>query len=236
MTNRAACARRLRNALPRLLALSEKPHGQRLCSRCTSTRAARVDLCGSTLRHARDASTGTRPACFTHATRHARSAPRSMLGDTGVGRCATPSPSVRESDARTQRFASTQHRNGIAKASPRQRGDVEALRSRQAATTAKHRGNTPAGAAMRSRRAARSGARAPCFADVLAPWRRAWQGTSRWVVRPLGGLLQRPCAGAFCCATKTRRRPLHAASRVAAGRGEAARATPRGIAARRLRQ
>ncbi|WP_147309257.1 hypothetical protein [Cupriavidus taiwanensis] len=53
-----------------------------------------------------------------------------MFDDTGVGHRATPSPRTRESDACTQRFASTQrrmafakasqgHREGIAKASKR---------------------------------------------------------------------------------------------------------------------
>ncbi|SPR98229.1 hypothetical protein CBM2634_A240051 [Cupriavidus taiwanensis] len=55
MTSRAACARRQRKALSRVLALSEKPHGQRLCGRCTNARSTRVELCGGTLRHARDA-------------------------------------------------------------------------------------------------------------------------------------------------------------------------------------
>ena len=236
MTSRAACARRLRTALPNVLALSEKPHGQRLCGRCTNARAARVELCGGTLRHARDTITGARPACFTHSARYARATPCSMFDDTGVGHCATPSPSARESDACTQRFASTQHRKGIAKASQGQRGVIEALRSSQDATTAKRRGNTPAVAPARSRRAARSGARAPRFADAFAPSRRTRRGGARCVVRPLRGLLQRPCAGAFCCATKTRKRPLRAGWRETDTRRGRARAGPRRIAARRLRQ
>ncbi|PZX29113.1 hypothetical protein C7416_104116 [Cupriavidus phytorum] len=236
MTSRAACARRLRTALPSILALSEKPHGQRLCGRCTDTRAARVELCGGTLRHARDAITGARPACFTHSARYTRATPCSMFDDTGVDHCATPSPSARESDACTQRFASTQHRKGIAKASQGHRGGIEALRSGQGATTAKHRGNTPSIAAMRSRRAARCGARAPRIADAFAPSRRTRRGGARWVVRPLRGLLQQPCAGTFCCATITRKRPLHAAWREPGKRRGAARAGPRRIAARRLPQ
>ncbi|WP_157877129.1 hypothetical protein [Cupriavidus taiwanensis] len=40
-----------------------------------------------------------------------------MFDDTGVGHRATPSPRTRESDACTQRFASTQRRMAFAKAS-----------------------------------------------------------------------------------------------------------------------
>lgn len=236
MTSRAACARRLRTALPRVLALSEKPHGQRLCGRCTNARAARVERCGGTFRHARDAITGARAACFTRSTPYARATPCSMFDDTGVGHCATPSPRTRESDACTQRFASTQRRTAFAKASQGHREGIEALRSSQAPTTAKRRGHTPEVAAMRSHRAARSEARAPRIAAAFAPSPRTRRGAVGRVVRPLRGLLQRLRAGVFCCATKTRKRPLHAAWRAADWRRGTARASPRRIAARRLRQ
>lgn len=138
--------------------------------------------------------------------------------------------------ARVMRARNGLHRRNVAKASQGHRGGIEALRSSQAATPAKHRGNTPAIAPVRSRRAARSGARAPRFADAFAPSRRTRQSAARCVVHPLRGLLQRPCAGAFCCATKTRQRPLRAAWREAGKRRGRARAGPRRIAARRLRQ
>ncbi len=236
MTSRAACARRLRTELPSVLALSEKPHGQRLCGRCTDTRAARFALCGGALRHARDAITGARPACFTHSSRHARATPCSMLDDTGVGRCATPSASARESDACTQRFASTQHR----KASRRHRKDIATASKR--CDRAKPRRQRSVAATVRQ--SLRSGRVVPRDAErarrALRMRSRARAGTrrggARWVVRPLRGLLQQPCAGTFCCATITRKRPLHAGWREAGKRRGAARARPRRIAARRLRQ
>jgi hypothetical protein len=119
MTGRASRAWRWRNALPERIAVPEKPHGQRLCGRCTESLAASAKLRGVVLRHTRDARTGTRSACLTRLTAHARAAPRSALGDTRAGRCATPSSSARKSDARTQRFASTQQRERIAEPSKR---------------------------------------------------------------------------------------------------------------------
>lgn len=193
--------------------------------RAPSSAAARFDTCETQTPARALHALHTRPG--THVPRRAR--------------CSATPASVavrhhRRARARVMRARNGLHRRNIAKASQGHGGGIEALRSSQAATTAKHRGNTPAIAPVRSRRADRSGARAPRFADAFAPSRRSRQGAARCVVRPLRGLLQRLCAGAFCCATKTRKRPLRAGWRETNKRRGRARAGPRRIAARRLRQ
>jgi hypothetical protein len=218
MTSSAARAWRWRNAVTDLIPVSEKPHGQRLCGRCTESLAASVKLRGAVLRHARDARTGTRSACLTRLTADARTALRSALGDTRVGRCATPSSSARKSDARTQRFASTQQRKRIAAASKR---CDRAKPRRQRSIAATRRPMLPRCIVMdvppaclrcdaeRARRASRLRSRHRATALQAAGRRRR---TSAWRIASAAA------GGAFCCATKTRKVPVHAALR-AAGNG-----------------
>ncbi len=204
----------------------DAPIRERRASRCAAarfdTRATRSPARALHALHTR---------ADTHARRHAR--------------CATTPASVavrhhRRARARVMRARNGLHRRNIGKASRRHRKDIAAAskrcdrakprRQRSVAATVRQSlqsGRVVPRDAERARRALRmrSGARAGTR-----------RGGARWVVRPLRGLLQQPCAGTFCCATITRKRPLHAARREAGKRRGATRAGPRRIAARRLRQ
>ena len=160
-------------------------------------------------------------------------------------RCSRTPASVaarhhRRARARVMRARNGLHRSNIERASRRHRKDIAAASKR--CDRAKPRRQRSIAATLRqSLRSGRVVRHDPERAHrVLRTRSRAREETRRGgalqVVRPLGGLLQRPCAGTFCCATITRKRPPHAAWREVSQGCGSARASPRRIAARRLRQ
>ncbi|XYI33623.1 hypothetical protein MNJPNG_15855 [Cupriavidus oxalaticus] len=131
ITTRVGASQERARPAARVIMLSEKPHGQRLCGRCTDTCATCAAVREHVSARAGNWWRASSPACVTQSPARTRDARLPDGDDSRHRRRASTLDKPPKSDARTQRFASKQ-----------QRANIKALRLSKAATRAKHRGNT----------------------------------------------------------------------------------------------